>query len=202
VQTHCYPTRHSELLHCLSHALPFFAHSSAFFNLNVAKSLGGYRAQFVRSQDLDLWLRLSEYGKIKSIEEPLVSIRKHNDQISSKNFGHRQTVYSHVAMAAYWLRRLGWSDPTEKNNNADFGRFEAYVERRLIETRVFETREKIASIKARVAGTGSQLERVVLLAFIALRSPIIIFAYLKNRTIGSSISRRLAREWTVQKKSK
>jgi glycosyltransferase involved in cell wall biosynthesis len=199
LQTHRYSAHHSALLHCLSHALPFFPHSSAFFNLNVAKSVGGYRTQFIRSQDLDLWLRLSEYGQIKSIEEPLVSIRKHSDQMSSENTSHLQNVYSHVAMAAYWLRRQGWPDPAEKNNDSDFSHFEAYVERRLRDARVFETREKIISIKTRVFGTKSQLERMVLLALIALKNPFITFAYLKSRTVGSSIPRRLAKEWTEQK---
>jgi len=199
VQTHLYPTHHSALLHCLSHALPFFAHSSAFFNLNVANSVGGYRIQFMRSQDLDLWLRLAECGEIASIYEPLVSIRKHNNQLSSEKFGHLQTVYSHIAMASYWLRRLGWPDPAEKNNDEDFGRFEAYVERRLNEARLFETREKIISIKVSVADSRSLLERISLLAVTILRSPIVIFAYLKNRITGSSLPRRLAKEWTALK---
>jgi glycosyltransferase involved in cell wall biosynthesis len=199
VQTHLYPTHHSALLHRLSHALPFFAHSSAFFNLNIAKSVGGYRIQFLRSQDLDLWLRLAECGEIASIDESLISICKHSKQMSSENSGHLQTVYSHIAMAGYWLRRLGMPCPAENNNGQDFGRFKAYVDRRLREARVFETREKIIFAKARVAGTRSQLERIALLTVIALKNPIIIFAYLKNRTIGSSIPRRLAEEWAAQK---
>ena len=199
VQTHLYPTQHSALLHCLSHALPFFAHSSAFFNLNIAKSVGGYRTQFLRSQDLDLWLRLAECGEIASVGEPLVSIRKHSNQMSSKNSYHLQTIYSHIAMSSYWLRRLGWPDPAEKNNCEDFSRFEAYVERWLSKTGVLETRKKIITIKTRVASTGSQLERFVLLALIAFNSPIMMFGYLKKRTFGSSVPRRMAEEWMVQK---
>mgnify|MGYP005637855573 CR=1 FL=1 len=199
VQTHLYPTQHSALLHCFSNALPFFAHSSAFFNLNVAKSVGGYRIQFLRSQDLDLWLRLAECGVIASIDEPLVSIRKHSNQMSCENSGHLQIVYSHIAMAGYWLRRLGWPDPAEKINDEEFVCFEAYVEKRLIEARVFETRKKIISIKTLGAGSGLKLDRVLLLVVAALRSPLCIFLYLNNRIMGSGLPRRLAEEWMVQK---
>ena len=199
VQTYCYPTHHSALLHSLSHALPFFAHSSAFFNLDLAKSVGGYRIQFLRSQDLDLWLRLAECGNIASISEPLVSIRKHSKQMSSENSGRLQTVYSHMAMAGYWLRWLGRPDPFEKNNNEDFGRFKAYLERRLKEARVFETREEMNAIKARIASSRPQLEKTALIAYAVLKSPVMTFVYLKNRTIGSKLPRRLATEWVLRK---
>ena len=195
VKPHRFPTQHSALLHCFSHALPFFPHSSAFFNLKVVKILGGYRTQFLRSQDLDLWLRLAECGKIASIDEPLVKIRKHRSQMSFADSGQLQTVYSHIAMSSYWLRAMGLPDPADKNNEGDFGCFEVYVKNRLHQAGVFKVEKKINAIKGRLSGTRSQFARIALLAFAGMKSPIIIFGYLKHRAIGSSIPRRLAEGW-------
>ena len=94
IKAYRYPKKHKRLVKTLSKGLPFFPHSSAFFKLSAALNIGGYRLPFKRTQDQDLWLRLSEVGKIGSLSEPLVFIRKHSEQISNNNFGNEQSIYS------------------------------------------------------------------------------------------------------------
>lgn len=46
-------------------------HCSVVFRRSAYEEAGGYRSQFRVAQDLDLWLRLSELGKVKAIREIL-----------------------------------------------------------------------------------------------------------------------------------
>ena len=43
--------------------------------------VGGYREKFCRGQDFDLWIRLSEVGKLANIAEPLIYWRHHDSSI-------------------------------------------------------------------------------------------------------------------------
>ena len=90
---------------------PFFAHSSIMFRTDVVKRLGGYRGRLKRAQDRDLWLRLIEEGKLACVEETLVYIRKHKEQISSGKSGQLQQIDSYLSMVSYWLRAWGCEDP-------------------------------------------------------------------------------------------
>lgn len=115
----------------------FFPHSSAFFRRDIVQQVGGYRPRIQRAQDRDLWLRLSEVGEIACVDEALVKIRKHDDQISHDEGGQRQLIDSSVASASYWLRKYGLPDPVEKDEKS-FLLFYSWVAETLADWRVFE----------------------------------------------------------------
>jgi glycosyltransferase involved in cell wall biosynthesis len=146
LRTYRYPPQHEMLLQSLTSGGKFFAHSSALYRTRSVRDVGGYRTRIRRSQDRDLWLRLSEKGRFFCVEASLVQIRKHSGQISHDENGERQLVDSHVAMVSYWLRRAGQADPV----NASCERFEAFhllVRERLKNDRAFERAGLISQIK-------------------------------------------------------
>ena len=54
------------------------AHSTVLFDKELVLKIGGYNESFQKSQDYELWSRLSKIGKIIKIKENLVIRREHN----------------------------------------------------------------------------------------------------------------------------
>lgn len=137
VKMYRFPTTHRSLVERLVRSQAFFPHSSAMFEASVARSLGGYRKFFKRAQDWDLWFRLSEVGKVKCLNESLVAISKHQNQISQSNQGLEQIVYSRAAIASYLLRRMGVADPVGDLENRSGHSFLEFIERRVRGDRIY-----------------------------------------------------------------
>ncbi len=49
-----------------------FAHSTAFIRKSTLDAAGGYNKKYITAQDTELWLRLSKYGNIAMLKDPLV----------------------------------------------------------------------------------------------------------------------------------
>ena len=56
-------------------------HPSVMMRTDALVRVGGYREKFRRGQDFDLWIRLSEVGKLANIGEPLIYWRHHDSSI-------------------------------------------------------------------------------------------------------------------------
>jgi glycosyltransferase involved in cell wall biosynthesis len=52
-------------------------HPAVMYRKSVVVDIGGYRDIFDEAEDLDLFLRLAEVGKVVNIEEPLLKYREH-----------------------------------------------------------------------------------------------------------------------------
>jgi glycosyltransferase involved in cell wall biosynthesis len=194
-KVHLYPDRHSRLTRRLFRASPFFAHSSAFFKLCSVRELGGYRTQFHRSQDQDLWLRLAETGRIACVREPLVLIRKHTQQISLDNSGQRQFVYSHMAMTSYCLRLMGQVDPVKLSTKEEFDNFRTFILQRLKDDNFFEYQELVDELKVNISKANTKYAKLNIVAKNTLLKPDLVYRYLKYRFLGSNLPIKFAREW-------
>ncbi len=76
------PASHDRLVRRLRRLQNFFPHSSAMFRADIAVSIGGYDYSAIYNEDWDLWLRLSERGRVTSVQESLVTVRKHRSQMT------------------------------------------------------------------------------------------------------------------------
>lgn len=85
-------------------------HPSSMLRTEALRTIGGYRAKFRNSLDYDLWLRLSEMGKISNQALELLRYRRHPSQVSAKGNTHRQTLYSVGAAIDYFFRRYERAD--------------------------------------------------------------------------------------------
>lgn len=194
-KTYIYPTKHSDIIRRLTKALPFFPHSSAFFKLEAALEVGAYRTEFRRSQDQDLWLRLSKKGKIMCLNKPLVSIRKHSEQMSNDSLGKKQHIYSHMAMTSYFLNLIGKEDPFKSENNQG-KKFYEFVNENLIATNYFYYVDTISEIKLIVNINKGYLTQFSKLFTTLLMKPTFIYKYIKFRLCGTNLPKRLAKVWT------
>lgn len=84
-------------------------HPSVMFRKACYEKAGGYRAEFYYGQDWDLWYRLAESGKFRTIERPLYKARILPDSISASE-KERQTAVSAHSRAALRQRQGGLSE--------------------------------------------------------------------------------------------
>lgn len=98
-----YPKSNKELKNNLLNVKKFFSHSSSIFLKNSVKDFEGYSEKFKKTQDFDLWLKLSSVGKIACIDKPLVEILKHHKSISKSDKGFNQYSYGIVAASSYLI---------------------------------------------------------------------------------------------------
>jgi glycosyltransferase involved in cell wall biosynthesis len=99
------PTRHRSLVRRLETMRGFFPHSSAVFRRDVALAIGGYDPNAILNEDWDLWLRLSEFGKLRCVACPLVTIRKHHSQMTAQNNKRLVLEESLVSTTVHFIRK-------------------------------------------------------------------------------------------------
>ena len=194
LQVHRYPTSHSGLLRHLRQVRKFPPHSSAMYRTTAVRAVGGYRTRIRRAQDCDLWLRLSSLGQLACIDEPLVRIRKHTDQISHEDFGKRQKIDSRLSLTSYWLRAHGSSDPVS-GDEAGFDAFSCWLEARLHEERLFA----IEALRAHLVDASQRAPNLFWGAMriigASLSQPSLVMRLIWQRLVGENLARQMALEW-------
>ena len=194
VKKYKYPSSHQALLSNLNTSQKFPPHSSAFYRTHTARQVGGYRPRIRRSQDRDLWLRLSEVGKLAAIDKPLVRVRKHAGQVSHEEAGRRQLVDSRVSLVSYWLRHLGYSDPVDQDENT-FLEFRSWMDQGLAQMDLFEYFKFKNIVLDRFKYTFKSPRALFFATKLMLGHPIFVFWFLRFRFRGEFFSQRLTREW-------
>lgn len=194
-RTHSYPSTHCHLVRRMSRHAAFFPHSSTFFKKNALRQKNFYRTRIRRAQDLDLWLRLSDVGKIACISNPLVRIRKHSAQVSHEDSGRRHLIDSHIAITSYWLRRFGFQDPVDIYSDSEFDNFRDCITRSLDENYVFDIADFLRSVKALESRSNGLMKRIFDLARFSLVQPNIFYLYARRRAFGSALPQRIAKQW-------
>lgn len=187
-----YPEKHSHLFNNLITSKRFVPHSSAFFRADAFRQVGGYRPRIRRSQDHDLWLRLSKVGRFACLPEPLVKIRKHASQISHDESGIRQRVDSTVSMVSYWLRQWGHADPVA-GEQEQFVEFYTWVESQVIDSDLHEMTLMQSKIKQLL--TNGDVAAWTGIAGSVLRHPNYALRLIKARLFGLSLGAQLAKVW-------
>lgn len=103
------PLEDAEIKTILLHYNPF-CHPAAMMRKEVVLAVGGYRRALVDSDDYDLWLRISERGRLASLREPVLRYRVHSGQVSVRKMRH-QTECLFATQAASLRRSRGDPDP-------------------------------------------------------------------------------------------
>lgn len=79
-------------------------HPTAMIRRSAMERIGGYCEDFATAQDLDLWLRLGEIGKLANIPETVLRFRLHERSISQTR-RQEQRECARVACQRAWKRR-------------------------------------------------------------------------------------------------
>lgn len=111
---------------CLSGRTPI-CHPSAMMRTAETLRVGGYDEQFEVAQDLDLWLRLGEIGKMACLPQTLVKYRMHENSMSEQR-QEQQVAEMRLSCELAWRRRgiggqflglAGWR-ATDRQSRHDF----------------------------------------------------------------------------------
>ena len=191
-----YPAGHGKLVRNLQKLRRMFPHSSAIFSREAASRAGLYNHLFRKSQDWDLWLRLSERGRIACIPDSLVRIRKHGAQISSSGQGPSQFVYGTGAIVCHFLRLAGKKDPSAADESGWSG-FLQWVARRLADERLEEMHYEWGEYRSAYLDSRRSVGSLARFAGRTIRSGHAL-RLAASKLIGSSLPRRLAREWAAR----
>lgn len=83
-------------------------HPSVMMRTQAIRTVGGYHAEMYPAEDLDLWLKLGEVGKLANINEVLLRYRIHSNSISAltASDGKQREAAKRCSEAAWVRRRL------------------------------------------------------------------------------------------------
>jgi glycosyltransferase involved in cell wall biosynthesis len=79
-------------------------HPAAMMRADAVRKVGGYDPYFKTTQDLDLWLRLGEVGKLGNVPEVVLKFRQHGASISETR-REEQRRFGREACERAWQRR-------------------------------------------------------------------------------------------------
>jgi glycosyltransferase involved in cell wall biosynthesis len=192
VRRYTYPQTHAQLTRHLERCQRFFAHSSAFFRASQARSLSGYSLRFPRAEDRDLWLRLSQVGRLACLRSSLVRIRKHESQVSLHDHGEAQFRDAVAATVCHWVRKLGGQDPSLRAPEV-WRSFTTFLEGRLSDAESFQRSTALSVVRSQ-ARHRSRTARLPALIAASLSSAPARGA-IRDRIFGSGLPKRLARDW-------
>jgi glycosyltransferase involved in cell wall biosynthesis len=93
------PTEHAQIEERLLAGRGALCHPTVMMRASAVRQVGGYREQYHLAQDMDLFLRLGEVGRLANIREPLLRYRWHLDSI-----GHRKNQYEAALVRAAMIK--------------------------------------------------------------------------------------------------
>ena len=189
------PTKSDKIYSNLIMQKSFFSHSSVLFNKEVVLSIGGYREFFNNSQDYDLWLRLSEIGKLGCLKYFGIYIRDHKNRISIKDKGIEQRTYAHCANISHIIRiKYGNKyDPLNQISNNESTYFFDFVYKNLKKTNTLFFYKKLYDFKDKLKGSNL----IVKLIFIPryFNNFDLILKLIIWISFGDFISKKIAKKW-------
>lgn len=95
-------TNHNEILSNLLHLFSNVIHPSVLINKKILNEVGGYDPKMHVAEDYDLWLRFSKIGKIVNVDQKLLFLRKHANNISSTKLG--TSINNCLISLAYYFK--------------------------------------------------------------------------------------------------
>jgi glycosyltransferase involved in cell wall biosynthesis len=79
-------------------------HPAAMMRRDAAAKVGNYDPHFKTTQDLDLWLRLGEVGRLGNVPEVVLKFRQHDSSVSETK-REEQRRFGREAVERAWKRR-------------------------------------------------------------------------------------------------
>lgn len=101
------PCGDAEIRRALIRRNPFI-HASVMFRRTVYDQAGGYDARVPVAQDYDLWMRMARLTYLANLPEPLVTRRRHPNQISLTRARERRWTEARVRWRAVRRGQFPW----------------------------------------------------------------------------------------------
>lgn len=193
IKEHYYPSDHDKLFKNLEKRSKFFPHSSNFYKRMLGSIAIRYNERYPASQDYNLWLVLSDLGKIGCVNNILVKLRKHNSSISNIESGKLQAAMGLCAAICHFRREAGLSDPSQMEEDV-WKEFVKWVRKRVEEEGIFQERRSWQAIRnAYYSHNGSRLQGAKALVHHLYKNPRALKA-IWRRMFKRDIAMKLAEE--------
>jgi glycosyltransferase involved in cell wall biosynthesis len=102
-----YPTDHAEIdARLLAGEGGVLPHPATLLRTAAVRAVGGYREEFNNSEDLDLWLRLAEVGRVANLPGVLLKYRRDLNSVSHKKRDNQLRMKGRIVGQAYARRGL------------------------------------------------------------------------------------------------
>lgn len=99
---------HDDIIHAfLSGKGGAIIHPSAMFSREALEHIGGYRPEFEPAEDFDLFIRLSEVGKLANLSQPLMRYRLHFKRTTEQRRTEQLDKVKEILTQAWLQRGLG-----------------------------------------------------------------------------------------------
>jgi len=199
IKAHKYPTDHETLAKRLESLGAFPAHPSIVYRRDMVEKLSGYNSRYNSAEDYDLWLRLSEAGKLASVDKPLVKYRRHEKNMSYLENGKLQIRLGVVATTCHFLRVHDYPDPSAGNDEETWQKFVAWIDERITKEGLYERREAWAYARKEYFAKANLLSGSFRFGTCLLLSGHAA-SLIWEKGFGSSLPKRLAQDWMKQAK--
>lgn len=156
-------------------------HPVVMFRKSAVLSVGGYRTEALHCEDLDLWLRLADLGRLANLPNHLIRYRVHPASVSATHWRRQRLNIKKISTA--WARKHALQIPEQT-----------------MWKRPPQTRARLSDYWARQALHQGNVESALrYVALARLRQPLsktgwrlfsrCLLAYLKRRFFGGSAQR-------------
>ncbi len=183
-----YPNNSIILKQNLINQKPFPPHSSLMYCASAVRSIGGFNYNFLLGEDIDLCLRLSEYGDIACLSEPLVKHRRHSTNISKSIHvtGHSIFEYSVAATVCHLLRQHNMNDPSLTLDPSIWRKFMQHIS----DFTITSGEDRFLKWKKNLRNEKNNILLTALLFY-----PKYAFRLIFNRLYGNKFAYKLFKSW-------
>ena len=113
--------------HALSGRTPI-CHPLAMMRRDAVQKVGGYDEEFTVAQDLDLWLKLGEVGKLACVPQVLLRYRQHEESVSEKKQAQQvrnmklacERAYARRGITRDFLGENGWRPTSARRSRHEY----------------------------------------------------------------------------------
>lgn len=109
IRKHVVPLEHAAIERALLQGTGPLAHPVTMLRRSAVIAAGNYRPQRLRAQDVDLFLRLAEIGRLANLPEVLLEWRRHEQAVGAAQAREQRNALNQVIAEA--LRRRGSAEP-------------------------------------------------------------------------------------------
>ena len=81
-------------------------HPVCMMRADAVRKIGAYREHYNNSEDLDLFLRLAEVGRIANLPELLLKYRRHPESVSHQKYENQWKLKKQIVAEAYERRGM------------------------------------------------------------------------------------------------
>lgn len=194
-----YPVSDERLKRNLLQRKKFPSHSSIMYRKEKVIEVGMYNERFKLSQDFDLWLKLGNKGKFCSIAQPLVSYRRHENNISGYQSATNVAIHSTCAIVCEILRSKGESDPSSSKNDNEWKAFFSFIENNVSKSETLNIRSSLYKHR-KINSLSTMIAYCFSIGYLVLYRLINLRANFSRKNAFATRYQKISRDWLQIKK--